>query len=178
MMTFRGQEKEGSRSPETEISGDFAWNLSVLLSEPEDESELSDESLVEEEKLEEIMQELYREITTTTTSSSSHNTSPVPLSPPPFSAVSGESCGASISDSSSTVMAGIEFVSPIGQYFAMNELTNNIVGGGGEERGMDGCDEGEIDVDDDDQWLASVLGWVPMDLEEGVLEKGGLHASI
>ncbi|KAL4295491.1 hypothetical protein GQ457_12G021130 [Hibiscus cannabinus] len=170
-----------SRSPETEISGDFAWSLSVLLSESEDESELSDESLVEEEKLEEIMQELYREITTTTTttSSSSNNTSPVPLPPPPCSAVSGvygESCGASMSDSSSTVMAGIEFVSPMGQYFAMNELTNNVVGGGEEEMGMDGCDEGEID--DDDQWLASVLGWVPMELEECVLGKGGLHASI
>ncbi|KAK8602470.1 hypothetical protein V6N13_057901 [Hibiscus sabdariffa] len=168
MMTFRGQEKEGSRSPETELSGDFAWSLSVLLSESDDESELSDECLVEEEKLEEIMQELYREITTTT-NSSSYNTSPAPLSPPPFSAVSvvyGESCGASMSDSSSTVMAGIEFVAPTAKYFAMNELTNNIGGGGGEERGMDGCDEGEIDDDDDDQWLARVLGWVPMELEE------------
>ncbi|GMJ07627.1 hypothetical protein HRI_004431900 [Hibiscus trionum] len=163
MMTFRGKEEEESKSPETELSGDVAWKLSVLLTESDDESELSDEGLVEEDKLEEIMQELYREITIA--SSSSYNTSPLPFSA--VSGVNGESCGASMSDLSSTVMAGIEFVAaPTGKYLAKNELTNNDVGGE-EDVEMDGCDEGEIDDDDDDdQWLARVLGWVPLELEE------------
>ncbi|XWS26409.1 hypothetical protein CRYUN_Cryun26dG0029900 [Craigia yunnanensis] len=191
-------EEDDSISPENEIPRDIARKLNFFLTEYDDESEFSNEGLVEEGKLEEIMQELYKEIT-----SSSYNTSPPTVTFPspssssssllsmsslPFFSVSdvkSESCGASMSDSSSTVMAGIEFVGHPGKLSEIklglpdtgngspeNELwviemgfddnnSNNVVGGGEEE--MDGCDEGEIG---DDQWLARVLRWGPVELEE------------
>ncbi|KAK8645081.1 hypothetical protein V6N13_118934 [Hibiscus sabdariffa] len=89
-----GRGKEDLKSPETELSGDVLGKLNVFMTD-------SYEGLVPEEKVEEIMQELYKEITLATSSS---NTSP----PTTIS----ESCGASMSESSSTVMAGIEFVGP------------------------------------------------------------------
>ncbi|XP_039031640.1 uncharacterized protein LOC120166454 [Hibiscus syriacus] len=101
-MMLIGRGKEDRKSRETELSGDVSGKLDVLLMDSDDGNELSYEGLVEEEKVEEIMRELYKEITPPTTSSS--NTYP----PTTIS----ESCGASMSDSSSTVMAGIEFVGP------------------------------------------------------------------
>ncbi|KAK8550416.1 hypothetical protein V6N12_039127 [Hibiscus sabdariffa] len=93
-MMMLGRGKEDLKSPETELSGDVLGKLNVFMTD-------SYEGLVPEEKVEEIMQELYKEITLATSSS---NTSP----PTTIS----ESCGASMSESSSTVMAGIEFVGP------------------------------------------------------------------
>ncbi|XVE97673.1 hypothetical protein REPUB_Repub03eG0039300 [Reevesia pubescens] len=185
-------------SPESELSGDIVGKLNVFLSESDDESEFSNEGLVEEEKLEMIMQELYKEITSTSyntspppptvtlpSPSSSSSSSPLSLSSLPFFAfsdVKSESCGASMSDSSSTVMAGIEFVGPAGNLSDVkvglpetgkrspeNELwvmemglncnnNNSVV-----EEKMDGSDEGEVG---DDQWLARVLGLGPQELEE------------
>lgn len=193
-------------SPETELSRDISGKLNVFFTDSDDEYEFSNGgNLVEEKKLEEIMQELYKEITTI-----SYNTSPPPTtvtfqspssssssspltvssSQPFFSVnvdVKSESCGASMSDSSSTVMAGIEFVGPAGKlpetgkgYSSENEVwemgmgfvddnnnknncNNNVVGGG--EEGMEGCDE-ELGEIGDDQWLARVLRWGPLELEE------------
>ncbi|KAG4141654.1 hypothetical protein ERO13_D06G087450v2 [Gossypium hirsutum] len=156
-MTIRvgggGGEGEESKSPEAELSGEFSGNLSVLLAESDDESEFSNEGSVEKEKLEEIMQELYKEITVT---SSSYNASPTVTSSLPFF---GESCGASMSDSSSSVMAGIELVAPT------KELL--VIGMGFNDNKSVMVDEvKEMDVCDDDQWLARALGWVSMELEE------------
>ncbi|XWS72456.1 hypothetical protein CRYUN_Cryun02cG0041300 [Craigia yunnanensis] len=204
MMMLGGGEEEDSESPEAELSGDFGGKLNVLLTEYDDESEFSSEGLVEEEKLEEMMQELYKEITSssyntspptvTLPSPSSSSSSPLFLSSLPFFVVSdvkSESCGASMSDSSSTVMAGIEFVGPTGKLsdvrvglpetgngspenklwvmgtgFDDNNNYNDVVEGGVEglkEEEMEGCDEGEVG---DDQWLERVLGWGPLELEE------------
>ncbi|OMO66946.1 hypothetical protein CCACVL1_20910 [Corchorus capsularis] len=205
-MLGLGGEGEYSNSSENELSGEIAGKLNVLMTESDDESDFSSEGLVTEEKLEEIMQELYREITipssyytsppptvTLTSPSSSSSspsvTSPFSLSSLPFFAVSdvqSESCGASMSNTASTVMAGIEFVGPAGNF---SDVTAGLPEAGdmgtimvvdenlnveGESEGvimgeeidekMDGCDEGE--VGDDDQWLARVLGWGPLELDE------------
>ncbi|KAK5814123.1 uncharacterized protein LOC108468150 [Gossypium arboreum] len=189
-------------SPEYGFSGEAAGKLNVLLTESDDESEFSND----EGKLEEIMQELYKEITATTTSSSpntsplmvtlpspssssSSSSPPLYLSPPPFSVsdVKSESCGASMSDSSSTVMAGIEFVVPAGKLpekeIGVTEMgfdddnntttttttttttiyNNNSGDFVAREEEMDGCDEGELG---NDQWLTIVLGWGPLELED------------
>ncbi|TYH12971.1 hypothetical protein ES288_A06G107900v1 [Gossypium darwinii] len=155
-MTIRvaGGEGEESKSPDTELSGDFSRKLRVFLTESDDESEFSNEGSVEKEKLEEIMQELYKEITVT---SSSYNTSPTVTS----SSLSsfGESCGASLSDSSSSVMAGIELVAPTEELLVIGMgFNDNKSVIGDEVKEMDGCD--------DDQWLARALGWVSMEIEE------------
>ncbi|XP_039071717.1 uncharacterized protein LOC120218891 [Hibiscus syriacus] len=169
MMLGRGQ--EDLKSQKTELPGDISGKLDVLLMDSDDGSELSFERLVEEDKVEEIMQELYKEITLATSSSNTY----------PPSTIS-ESCGASMSDLSSTVMAGIEFVGPTkkmpdikgglpetGNGSSDNELrimkmgfddNNNVVIGGG---GKGEADKMEVD---DDQWLARVLGWGPLELEE------------
>ncbi|KAK8660016.1 hypothetical protein V6N13_050952 [Hibiscus sabdariffa] len=168
-------------SPEGGLSGEAAGKLNILLTGSDDESEFFNECLVEEEKLEEIMQELYKEIT-----SSSYNTtsqqqqqpmvtqpSPLHLSSLPFffaCNIKGESCGASMSNLSSPVMAGVSFVGPTGRLPAvkvgshekgkrwpendlwaieMDDISNNFNLVGGEE--MEGCDES-------DEWLARVLG--------------------
>ncbi|KAL4318999.1 hypothetical protein GQ457_18G013310 [Hibiscus cannabinus] len=91
--------------------------------------------------------------------------------------VKGQSCGASMSNLSSTLMAGVSFVGPTerlavvkvgshekGKRWSENDLWAtkmddsskkfNLVGG--EE--MEGCDER-------DEWLARVLGWGPPELE-------------
>ncbi|KAK5825035.1 hypothetical protein PVK06_019837 [Gossypium arboreum] len=108
-MTIRvaGGEGEESKSPDTELSGDFSRKLSVLLTESDDES--------------------Y--------------------------------CGASLSDSSSSVMAGIELVAPTEELLVIGMgFNDNKSVIGDEVKEMDGCD--------DDQWLARALGWVSMEIEE------------
>ncbi|KAK8558995.1 hypothetical protein V6N13_098596 [Hibiscus sabdariffa] len=179
--------------PESELSGEAAGKLDILLTGSDDESEFSNECLVEEEKLEEIMQELYKEITNSSYSTTSQQqqpmvtqpSSPLHLSSLPFFCgcdVKGESCGASMSHLSSTLMVGVSFMGPAGKLpgvkvgtgsqekekrWPENELwamemddsstSNNMVGG--EE--MEGCDEIS------DEWLARVLGWGPMELMWG-----------
>ncbi|OMO86575.1 hypothetical protein COLO4_21059 [Corchorus olitorius] len=205
-MLGLGGEGEYSTSSENELSGEIAGKLNVLMTESDDESDFSSEGLVREEKLEEIMQELYREIaipssyytsppptvTLTSPSSSSSSpsvTSPFSLSSLPFFAVSdvqSESCGASMSNTASTVMAGIEFVGPAGNFSDVNAglpeaddmgimVLDENLNVEGESEGvmgeeiddkMKGCDEGEVGEGDDDQWLARVLGWGPLELDE------------
>ncbi|KAK8698552.1 hypothetical protein V6N13_114664 [Hibiscus sabdariffa] len=134
------------------------------------------------------MQELYREITSPSyntssqsqqpmvTLSSSSSSSPLHLSSLSFLSVYDvkiESCGASMSQLSSTVMAGIGFVGPClkvglpekekisakNDLWVMEKSKNKVGGGGGEDEGMKGCDE-------NDEWLSRVLGWGPLELEE------------
>ncbi|KAK5830078.1 hypothetical protein PVK06_013872 [Gossypium arboreum] len=169
MMTLGGG-KEDLKSLEIELPGNVAGKLNVLLTDSDDGSEFSYEGSVEEEKLEEIMQELYKEIASTSPppsvtfpslSSSSSSSSSLTFSPISDVKIS-ESCGASMSDSSSTVMAGIAFVGPTGKFPDVKE-------GSPEKelwiKGMERCDEEEGEVGDD-PWLARVLGWGPLELEE------------
>lgn len=54
----------------------------------------------------------------------------------------------------------------IGMGLGFDDNDGNVVGGGVQGLGeakMEGCDEGEVG---DDQWLARVLGWGPLELEE------------
>ncbi|KAK8547369.1 hypothetical protein V6N13_098079 [Hibiscus sabdariffa] len=198
-----GRGKEDLKSSETGLSGDISGKLNVFMTDSNEGSELSYEGLVQEEKVEEIMQELYKEMTLATSSS---NTSPptsvavtfpslslsLSLSSSSSSLLSSltffpvndvkisESCGASMSDSSSTVMAGIEFVGPTRRMPGVKggssekelwimdtgfefdgEYDNNkavIIAGGGKG------ETGRMEVDED-QWLARVLGWGPRPLE-------------
>ncbi|ESR64080.1 hypothetical protein KPL70_000513 [Citrus sinensis] len=168
--------KEDSKSPdESGISGDLVGTLTMLLTEVDDEAELSPELLIKEEKIEEVMRELYKEISTSPSCTNVNPTSPpsnVPSPPPslPFD-VKSESCGASISVSGSTVMAGIEYVGPTGNIASAENgvwmvgrgdgNSNNNHNAVGEE--MDGCDL----LDVGDEWLARVLRWgPPLELEE------------
>ncbi|GMI92590.1 hypothetical protein HRI_002928300 [Hibiscus trionum] len=158
-MMMLGRGKEELRSPETELSGGISGKLNVFLTESDDGSELSYEGLVEEEKVEEIMQELYKEITLTT--SSSNTSPPTTVTFPSLSSSSSllsslkisESCGASVSDSSSTVMAGIEFVGPT------KKLPDANGGSPSSEKELWIMETEKMEVDDDiDQWLGRVLG--------------------
>lgn len=159
--------KEDSKSPESDFSGDVVRNLTMLLTEEEDETELSPEFPVTEEKIEEIMQELYKELTCSSSSSNVSPTSPSSSLSSPLSSSSSssllpfdgksESCGASVSQSGSTVMAGIEFVGPAGSMTKGKvEFLGNEGCNGGE--GGEGC---EVMEEDGDEWLARVLGCGP-----------------
>ncbi|GKV03579.1 hypothetical protein SLEP1_g15853 [Rubroshorea leprosula] len=181
-----------SKSPELKFAGGIVSKLDLLLSEADDESEFSDGFLIEEEKVEEIMRELYKEITScpcasptpaanlpSSTSSVSSTSSLIPFSSQPFFAVcdvtdvKSDSCGPSLSDSASTVMAGVEFVGPTFKNVALPEIRSGspvenemwMEGGGIDDGvggvGMDGRD-GEVV---DDQWLARVLGWDPLEID-------------
>ncbi|TQE11135.1 hypothetical protein C1H46_003141 [Malus baccata] len=164
--------------PEPAVSVDIAGKF------PELSDELLPEIPIKEELIEEVMQELYKEITTTnspaaattTTATSDCNkpSSPAATFPTPSLVVGNgksESCGASVSDSASTVMVGVEFVGPAGKKGGSPEngawrsecgRSNHglvVVKGG-----MDGCDHaGEVD----DEWLERVLmsTWGPVDLD-------------
>lgn len=168
--------KEDSKSPdESDISGDIVGTLTMLLTEADDEAELSPELPLKEEKIEEIMQELYKEITTSPSCTNVNPTYPPsnissPLPSLPFD-VKSESCGASVSVSGSTVMAGIEYMGPTGN-IASTENGGWMVGRGdssnynnnnGVGEIMDGCDL----LGAGDEWLARVLRWgPPLELEE------------
>nr|POE85759.1 hypothetical protein CFP56_07219 [Quercus suber] len=164
-------------SPKSSLKSDLAVKLTDLLKEldGDGDGELT-EFTVKEELIEEVMQELYKEITCTTTSTTASNmsTTLVPANFPaqsplmPVAAVSdggkSESCGASVSDTTSTVMAGIEFVGPTGtgkKKFGSQEIKIGFEFDHGLM--MNGCDGGNFD---DDEWLARVLGWDPQELDD------------
>ena len=150
-------EEQSSRSS---LKPDLAVKLTDLLSELDGDCDVpSTEFNVKEELIEEVMQELYKEITCTSTTSTNPPNFPSPstLSPVAFSDVKSESCGASVSDTASTVMAGIEFVGPTGKKIAAPEVV------GFDDHGMvDGCGDWNLD----DEWLARVLGWDPQELDD------------
>lgn len=158
-------------SPKSSLKSDLAVQLTDLLKELDGDGELT-EFTVKEELIEEVMQELYKEITSTATSTTASNisTTSVPANFPsqsplvPVVAVSdgckSESCGASVSDSTTTVMAGIEFVGPTGtgkEKFGSSQSQEKKIGFEFDHGMMiNGCDGGDFD---DDEWLARVLGW-------------------
>lgn len=162
-------------SPKSSLKSDLAVKLTDLLKELDGDGELT-EFTVKEELIEEVMQEFYKEITSTATSTTASNisTTSVPANFPsqsplmPVVAVSdggkSESCGASVSDSTSTVMAGIEIVGPTGtgkKKFGSQEIKIGFEFDHGMM--MNGCDGGDFD---DDEWLARVLGWDPQELDD------------
>ncbi|KAF3447529.1 hypothetical protein FNV43_RR12715 [Rhamnella rubrinervis] len=155
--------------PESNIFDDISGKLTNLPTEQDDAVELFPEIPVKEELIEEVMQELYKEI-----ACSSNCTNPSSSSPSTTSFVAGngksESCGPSVSDLASTVMAGVEFV---GSTERFAEVKTEIASGSssstlavvekgfGEGDQVDGCDGVEVD----DEWLARVLSWGPVELD-------------
>ncbi|GMN35997.1 hypothetical protein TIFTF001_005690 [Ficus carica] len=151
-----------------------------LLTEQDDSVlALSPEVPIKEEKVEEFMQELYREL---------YSAAPPDAASFPAVDAGSETCGASVSDSASTVMAGFEFAGGNvvsapegGRGFWWGQVENGyyycgrpeVDGGGGDREvdhrkkrlgkgRMDGCDLGE---ELDDEWLARVLNWGPVELD-------------
>lgn len=153
--------------------------------------EISPEVPIREELIEEVMQELYREIT-----NNSDRGGPGPAHGPTSSSLTrgqttsfrlvvgnngrSESCGACVSESASTVMAGIEFVGSPGRFTGGNvgsargettiwrESSNGYWWDDDHdqvEKGavMDGCDGDHQELDD--EWLARVLSWGPVELD-------------
>ncbi|OIW21033.1 hypothetical protein TanjilG_28259 [Lupinus angustifolius] len=100
----------------------------------------------QEETVEGVMQELFKEIA-------------FPYSQTPSQVFVNDgkngSCGASVSDTASTVMAGIEVVSPSDD-FLLTEKVCTVVDVE-EEKEMEVFDGG--DFDDDDEWIGRVLSW-------------------
>ncbi|CAL0322551.1 unnamed protein product [Lupinus luteus] len=101
----------------------------------------------QEETVEGVMQELFKEIA-------------FPYSQTPSQVFVNDgkngSCGASVSDTASTVMAGIEVVSPSGG-FLLTEKASTVVDIE-EEKKMEVFDGGNFD-DYDDEWIGRVLSW-------------------
>lgn len=155
--------------PESNIFDDISGKFTELPTEQDDAVELYPEIPIKEELIEEVMQELYKEITC---SSNCTNQSPSP-STTSFVAGNGksESCGASVSDLASTVMAGVEFVGSNERFvgvkteFASGSSSSSTLAvvekGFGEGDQVDGCDGVEVD----DEWLARVLSWGPVELD-------------
>jgi hypothetical protein len=140
------------------------------------DEELLLEIPIGEERIEKFMQELYKEITTTA--------SPPPASSFLWNGWESESCGAAVSDSASTVMAGVEFAGKMisapengGRYGCKCRSNEGLVVGKREEGAMNGCDacgdghgrkvDGGDDDDEDEEWFARVLSWGPADLVPG-----------
>ncbi|KAJ9183573.1 hypothetical protein P3X46_007410 [Hevea brasiliensis] len=160
--------EESSKLPENDV---IALILPEFLVETVLEADLSPEFPIKEEMIEEVMQELYKEITfpPSTCTETANSGSPLPpLSPlsslsSPFFVNSGksESCGASVSNSASSVMAGVEFAGGVlgnagGESVELKDSEEE-----GEERMMDRCDG----VKFGDEWLEKVMGWAPLELE-------------
>ncbi|PON96035.1 hypothetical protein TorRG33x02_082830 [Trema orientale] len=179
--------------PSPETSGEITGKLTGLVAEQDGAVEISPEIPIREELIEEFMQELYREITNNNkrNGASDHGGGPGSSGAETTSfggddAVVGgykgksESCGACVSESASTVMAGIEFVGSTSTRrgfsfpFETTTMWRESSGGGDHGRdqvekwgeGMDGCDDGGDDHHGvDDEWLARVLSWGPVELE-------------
>lgn len=133
--------------------------------------ELFPEIPIKEELVEEVMQELYREITC----NNSEPTNQIELEtfPAPFPYLSAsfvvgndksaESCGASVSDLESTVMAGIEFFGPTVVFDGRNVASSEI--GNAEEvvvvEEMNGYDGEEVN----DEWLARIMSWPTIEID-------------
>lgn len=158
-------EGESSKSSKSDITVDLAVNLTEFLMECDGEGDLN--QAVKQEMLEEVMHELYKQIMPTAPTTCTSNPTPLHANIPPrktpdslpsllslypplgiVSDGKSESCGPSVSDSSSTMMVGVEFVGTHAGKFATPER--------GLEHQMDGSGDSEFD---DDEWVARVLGW-------------------
>lgn len=190
--------------PDPEASGDITGKFMGLMTEHDDSAvDISPEIPIREELIVEVMQELYREITNN--SNISDNSGPGPGPRPKtfiptgsvivpttsFDVMVGnngksESCGACISESASTVMAGIEFVGStrrfsggnVGSTRGKTTIWKESSGSSGywwdhhdddqveKASGvMDGCDGCDGHQDLDDEWLARVLSCGPVELD-------------
>ncbi|GLT54203.1 hypothetical protein SLA2020_274210 [Shorea laevis] len=172
--------EENSNWLKSETTGSLTRRLNDLLTEFErDDDDMSSEFSIKEEMVEEAMQELHKEIispsacTEPTTWPASFPSPPSSsLSTSPFADSEGksESCGASVSESASTVMAGIEFLGlPLRMGSPENGFCGGVVEGGGCNyygvevgESLDGCDGGESD----DEWLGRLLRWDPPLLDD------------
>ena len=171
-------------SAEAADIGDPAGKLHELLVESDVEA---GQFSFGEEMIEEVMQELYREMTCSATTlpiSQPAITVPSSIPSPSFSSAMSSSssvfiddgkngsCGASVSVSASTVMAGINIFTSDGG-LASGKLESPMVEGGNEKLGgfgesmveekkMEGCDEAEWD----DEWLGRVLSCGQSEMED------------
>ncbi|KAA8525160.1 hypothetical protein F0562_006976 [Nyssa sinensis] len=188
--------EDSGKTPESDDTGDFAGVLREFLAISDDDcgDDFSPKVPIKEELVEKVMQELWKEI------NCCYSYTNPPSSPASFPASSSsvfvvggdnENCGPSFSDSSLTVMAGIEmgganakgggvscflgptddsaggnmgFPSPAGDGSSVVEQGGCCDGGGGEIMGekMDGCDGGDFD----DEWLTRVLSCGPQELDK------------
>ena len=163
-----------------DFSDDLAGLFPEILAVPDGDG---DDSLpgfqFKEEMVEEVMQELWKEI-----SSPPAILPPSPELPGLVVGVGRESCGASFSDSASTVMAGVEMAAGGGGSGSLVGLAGRKAGRGASGKGsaaevaeeecyvpefggaggerMDGCDGLEFD----DEWLSRILSWGPLDFDD------------
>lgn len=124
----------------------LAGEIHDLLTESDNETT---HFCFEEEMIEEVMQQFYNEIA----GSLVYQPPPTQLPPPSSSPLlmddgKNGSCGASVSDSASTVMAGIEAASSGGRL---------PVGKAEVEKGSSAVESGSDELDD--EWLGRVLSW-------------------
>lgn len=150
-----------NKSPEKCFAGEYT---AALMESNGDEYFM--EVDIKEEMVVEVMQELLKEINTCYEVKESPAPSPESFPALMFSTSFGvggdnERCGPVVSDSASTVMAGVR-VGPTKEV-AAGEGENIPAGGGeggGEEEEMDDYD------DDDDEWLDRVLSMDPQEFED------------
>ena len=165
--------EQSPHSPQEERASSF---LPVKLHELLDESDTEEETgNLQEEMVEEVMQEFYKEMIA--------SSSPNPPSQVFINEGKNGSCGASVSDKGSSVMAGIEAVSAAGGWFPVTENgSSSVVGLGGGSDGLFELDDVGVGneennnnntnnnnkkreeffydgVDLDDEWLGRVLSW-------------------
>ena len=168
--------------------------LKELLTDFEGDNDMSPAELcIKEEMVEEIMQELHKEMISPSACTKIPTAWPASF-PSPSSSLSSlsttslfslarftdstegksDSCGASLSDSASTVMAGTEYVGSAVKMGSPENAVMGIVVEGGEgcnyEVGVgetvDDCDGEELDDDDDDEWLGRLLSWDPPQVDD------------
>ncbi|KAL6212295.1 hypothetical protein ACLB2K_017516 [Fragaria x ananassa] len=175
---------EGSSNPpEYLITGETSRNYLDFM--PDDMDELIPEIPIGEEHVEKFMQELYKVMTTPAGSDTS-------VKHPSWTAAGyaatgweSESCGAAVSDSASSVMAGVEYAGKLvaaapgsggrcGCQCGSNGGLLVVAGGSGEGGEINGCGEcgaGEdrkMDGEDEEEWFERVMSWGPADLVPGV----------
>lgn len=126
------------KAPDSPTHEEALVNKIQELFTDESDSEMA-QFCFEEETIEEVMQQFYNEL------AGSHKP---PSSPPPHATDAGSngSCGASVSDSNSTVMAGIQLVGPACNSPPKAKVTMET--------------SSEVESDElDDEWLGKVLSW-------------------
>ncbi|KAB1219813.1 hypothetical protein CJ030_MR3G009455 [Morella rubra] len=166
--------------------GSLSSKLNELLKELDDDNELSSGFSIKEEMVEEVMQELYREIMypnnlatlpanfllsspSSSLSSTSSQFTPVATN----DGTGRDSCVMSVSIPASTVMTGIEYVGTMVKMGWPNNGCKGVAEEGGfnyevgacegfGENQLDDCDGGELD----DEWLERLLNWDPPQLDE------------
>ncbi|KAL3746867.1 hypothetical protein ACJRO7_015761 [Eucalyptus globulus] len=143
--------------------GGFAGALTGFLADSDEEGGLSPELPIEEELVEKVMHELYEEI------AGRNDSTGVAAAPPPPALVEEKgkngNCGASVSETASTVMAGVHFAccaGELGSRPSPSPSPSLPPSGGGEASGEADGGGGGDGVEMDDEWLEKALSWVPL----------------